>query len=104
MPDDLSNRVDRESPLPCAPLYGLLDAAVRRSPDKAAIDFLGRRYIYREFGALVDRAAVGFRQLGVDKGTRVGLCLPNTPFYLVCFFGILKAGGIVVNYNPLYVE
>lgn len=75
-----------------------------RWPDRPCIDFLGAKWTYREVGDLIDRAAAGFRRLGVVKGTRVGLCLPNTPYYVVCWFAVLKAGGIVVNYNPLYVE
>jgi len=42
---------------------------------------------------LVDRAAKGLQQLGVGPGVQVGLFLPNTPFYPICFFAILKAGG-----------
>ncbi len=44
------------------------------------------------------------QDLGVGKGVRVGLCLPNTPYSVIMFFATLRAGGIVVNYNPLYVE
>ena len=51
---------------------------------------------------LVDRAAAGLRRHGVKKGTKVGLLLPNTPTFIVYFFAVLKAGGTVVNYNPLY--
>ncbi|MGC2855559.1 long-chain-fatty-acid--CoA ligase [Novispirillum sp. DQ9] len=93
-----------QGPLPQGPLHALLDSAVERFGARPALDFLGRRTTYAELGALVDRAAVGFQQLGVRKGTRVGLCLPNTPYYVICYYAVLKAGGIVVNYNPLYVE
>lgn len=95
---------DRDSPLPVPPLYGILDEAVASFPARPAIDFLGRRYSYAELGALVDRAALGLRRMGVKKGTRVGLCLPNTPYAVIGYFAILKAGGVVVNFNPLYVE
>src|SRR5207253_813209 len=59
---------------------------------------------YRELKALTDRAAAGFRRLGVKPGVHVGLYLPNTPHYIVAFFGVLKAGGVVVNYSPLDAE
>ena len=49
-------------------------------------------------------AAKGFQALGVGKGARVGLFLPNCPYYVICFFAVLKAGGTVVNYNPLYAD
>ncbi|SFD27738.1 long-chain-fatty-acid--CoA ligase [Tropicimonas isoalkanivorans] len=84
------------------PVYGLLDDAVRRHGDCAAIHFLGRRYTYRELGALVDRAARGFAALGIGKGARVGLCLPNTPAFVISYFAVLKTGATVVNFNPLY--
>ncbi len=42
--------------------------------------------------------------MGIVKGEKVGLCLPNTPYYTVFYFAVLKIGGIVVNFNPLYVE
>src|SRR5271166_6968820 len=52
-------------------------------------------------GARWDRAAAGFQKLGVGPGVHVGLYLPNTPHYPIAFFGVLKAGGTVVNYSPL---
>lgn len=90
--------------IPTCGVSTVLDRTVAAHGDRPAIDFLGRRYTYREVGELVDRAAQGFQQLGVRKGVRVGLCLPNTPYFVICYYAILKIGGIVVNYNPLYVE
>src|SRR5204863_4957154 len=77
---------------------------VKRWPDNPAIEFMGRTLTYREFGALADKAAKGFQQLGVGPGVHVGLYLPNTPHYPIAFFGVLKAGGTVVNYSPLDAE
>ncbi len=85
-------------------LGDMLDASVRRFGSRNVLDFMGRTLTYAELGASVDRAARGLQDLGVVKGTRVALCLPNTPYYPILFFAILKAGGIVVNVNPLYVE
>ena len=93
-----------ESALPRRCATSIFDEAAARWPDRPCIDFLDAKWTYREIGDLIERAAAGFRRLGVAKGTRVGLCLPNTPYYVVCWFAVLKAGGIVVNYNPLYVE
>jgi len=84
-------------------LTDLLDDAVRRYSDRPAIDFLGRVTRYAELGELVERAARGLQDLGVRPGTRVGLCLPNTPYYPILYFATLRVGGIVVNMNPLYV-
>jgi len=96
--------VDWAMPIPARPLTELLDRAVARHGDKACLNFLGKRTSYRELGRLVNRAARGFQAIGVGKGTRVGLFLPNTPYYVIAFFAILKAGGTVVNFNPLYAE
>ena len=86
------------------PVYALLDEAVAKWPNNYAIDFMDKRITYAELDDMVDRAAKGFRELGVKEGVHVGLYLPNTPHYIVCFFGILKAGGTVVNYSPLDAE
>jgi long-chain acyl-CoA synthetase len=86
------------------PVTALLDDAVARFGDCGAMDFLGRRWNYRQLGEAVEHVARGLQDIGVVKGTRVGLCLPNTPYTVICFFAILRAGGTVVNFNPLYVE
>jgi long-chain acyl-CoA synthetase len=83
------------------PVQKILDDSVAKWPDRPAIEFMGRRLTYRELGRLADRAARGLQQLGVKPGVHVGLYLPNTPHYIIAFFGVLKAGGTVVNYSPL---
>ena len=90
--------------VPVLPLPDLLASAVARFPGVKAVDFLGKHTSYAELGRLVERAAAGFQRLGVEKGTRVALCLPNTPYYVVCYYAVLRAGGVVVNLSPLYVE
>jgi long-chain acyl-CoA synthetase len=84
------------------PLWSILDEAVRTYPNRPCIDFLGRSYSYAEIGALTNRAALGLMRLGIKKGSRVGLLMPNCPYYVVCYFAVLKLGATVVNYNPLY--
>lgn len=91
-------------PIEVSAVHDLLAQAVSRFADIKAIDFLGKRTSYAELGALVDRAAAGFQRLGVEKGSRVALCLPNTPYYIICYYAILRIGGVVVNLSPLYVE
>ncbi|WP_394828217.1 long-chain fatty acid--CoA ligase [Pendulispora albinea] len=85
-------------------VWQILEDAVARWPDHPALDFMGKKRTYRELSAMVRRAANGFRALGVKPGVNVGLYLPNTPHYVVAFFGILQAGGTVVNYSPLDTE
>jgi long-chain acyl-CoA synthetase len=85
-------------------LVSMFDASVARFAGRPCLDFLGRRWTYAALGEAVARAAEGLRRLGVGPGTRVGLCLPNTPFHVVAYFAVLKAGATVVNFSPLYVE
>jgi long-chain acyl-CoA synthetase len=82
----------------------MLDEAAQRFGARPAVDFLGRGWSWSEIATLADRAAAGLQQRGVVKGTRVGLCLPNTHYFIVMYYAILKAGGTVVNFNPLYTE
>ncbi|MGI4748323.1 MAG: long-chain-fatty-acid--CoA ligase [Janthinobacterium lividum] len=91
-------------PIPVRTLPGLLEETAGAFPNRIAIDFLGRRWRYSSIADLVDRAAQGLQELGLTPGERVGLCLPNTPYFVIFYFAIMKAGGIVVNYNPLYTE
>ncbi len=83
------------------PVQQILDEAVATWPNQTAIDFMNKTMTYSELSTMVDKAAKGFQSLGVGPGVHVGLFLPNTPHYIVSFFGILKAGGTVVNYSPL---
>jgi len=63
---------------------------------------MGKRLSFAEIGELSDRAAKGLRAMGVGEGVKVGLLLPNTPTFVIFYYGVLKAGGTVVNFNPLY--
>ncbi|HLJ21318.1 MAG TPA: long-chain fatty acid--CoA ligase [Stellaceae bacterium] len=95
--------VSWRAPLPAPiPIETLLERAAERWPDQVAIDFYDRCFTYCEWLSLARRAAKGFRALGVGPGVSVGLHLPNTPHFPIAFFGILIAGGRVVNYSPLY--
>ncbi|QQP90317.1 long-chain fatty acid--CoA ligase [Skermanella sp. TT6] len=96
--------IDWHADIPTAPLHRLMDDAVARFGDRPCIDFMDKRYTYAQIGALVDKAARGFQDMGVGKGSKVGLFLPNTPYFVICYYGVLKAGGTVVNFNPLYAE
>ena len=80
----------------------LFDAAVAKWAARPCTNFLGRVQTYGEIGRQVEKAAAGLARLGVVKGTRVGLFLPNAPTYIVYHYAALKLGAVVVNYNPLY--
>ena len=92
-----------DMPLPPMTMVDIFEAAVARFAGRPCLDFMGRRWTYAEVGALVARAAAGFRALGAGPGTRIGLCLPNGPHYVVACFAALRCGATVVNFNPLYV-
>jgi len=94
--------VDWQLEVEARTLPELLDEAVRAYPERPCLSFRGKSYRYRAVGRLVDRAAKGFQALGVSRGIKVALMLPNCPYAVICFYGVLKAGGTVVNVNPLY--
>ena len=90
--------------IPDKPLWDLMDEAVANAHDRPCVDFLGKKFTYGEVGALVDKMAQGLQKQGVKKGTKVGIFMPNAAYYVISYFAILKAGGVVVNYNPLYTD
>ena len=96
--------VSWSDPFEIGPVWSLLDRSVSRYADRPCLDFLDRRFTYAEVGRLVERTARGLQDMGLKKGDRVGLFLPNTPYSVIFLFAILKAGGTCVNFNPLYVE
>ncbi len=89
---------------PDRPLQHLLDDAAGRYPRRPAVTFFGRDLAYIALRDLADRFAGGLRALGVRPGDRVSLHLPNCPQFVIAYYGTLKAGGVVVPFNPLYVE
>jgi len=80
----------------------LLDRAVNEYPDATCTNFLGKKLSYREMGALVAQAAKGLQERGIEKGSKIGLLLPNCPNFIVHYYAAMKLGAVVVNYNPLY--
>ena len=91
-----------ETAFPPESLVHLFEDSASRLGDAPLIDFLGRRYSYAQTRAAADRVACGLAALGYGKGDRIGLFLPNVPHYLAAYYGILKLGGVVVNFSPLY--
>jgi long-chain acyl-CoA synthetase len=90
-----------DADIPLTPVQQILEKSASKWPNNPAVDFMGRKISYSELDDLANRAANGLQKLGVKPGVHVGLYLPNTPHYLVGLFGVLKAGGTVVNYSPL---
>ncbi|MEM2143392.1 MAG: long-chain fatty acid--CoA ligase, partial [Candidatus Thorarchaeota archaeon] len=92
-----------EIKIPEGPLFGYLDRAVAEFPDNTALYFEGTKITYRMLGELVNRAANGFRALGVKKGDAVAIMLPNVPQFVISYYAALKCGAIVTAINPLSV-
>lgn len=87
---------------PEIPLFNFLEEAAASHPDATCTIFKGARISYREMNEITDRLAAGLAELGVKKGDRVGIFMPNTPQFVMAYFAILKLGGVVVATNPLY--
>ncbi len=87
---------------PQVPIFHLLEESARKYPNKPCTIFKGATISYKEMSELTDKMAAGLAALGVKKGDRVGILMPNTPQFIIAFFGILKAGGVAVATNPLY--
>jgi long-chain acyl-CoA synthetase len=88
--------------IPDQPLTWLLDQAVKRHPGQTAIIYYGTKLNYAQLSSFANRFAIGLQKLGITKGDRVAIALPNVPQYPIAFYGALKAGAVVVPTNPLY--
>ena len=80
----------------------MFDRAVQAHKQRTCSIFMGSRLSYGEIGWLVNRAARGLSDMGIGKGSKVGLLFPNSPTYIIFYYAILKTGACVVNFNPLY--
>jgi long-chain acyl-CoA synthetase len=90
--------------IPEHPLTWLLDRTVSRYPSSTAFIYYGTRLSYAQFSSYANRFAAGLQRLGVKKGDRVAIALPNIPQYPIAFYGALRAGAVVIPTNPLYTE
>ncbi|MFN4074169.1 MAG: long-chain-fatty-acid--CoA ligase [Thermus sp.] len=93
--------VPREAPRPWL-LTELLRENARRHPHKLALEFLGRSLSYQSLWQQVEAFAKGLQESGLKPGDRVAIMLPNTPQFVIAFYGTLLAGGVAVNTNPMY--
>src|SRR4051812_33343351 len=92
----------KELPIPASNLYCNLEASAARAPERAAIDYYGRRISYRELRERVD-ALAGFLQkrAGVARGERVLIYAQNCPQFVIAYYAILRANAVVVPVNPM---
>ncbi len=96
--------IDWGAPVATGFVPDVLSRTAGRFPAHPALTFMGRTITYAALEEFSDRFACGLQRLGVGPGAHVGLYLPNSPHYPIAFFGVLKAGGVVVNYSPLDAE
>ncbi|MER3489931.1 MAG: long-chain fatty acid--CoA ligase [Meiothermus sp.] len=94
--------VPKDIEYPEVPLWRLLEGSANRYPEQVALEFLGKTLSYKELWEAARRFAEALRAQGVGPGDRVAVMLPNTPAFVIAFYGTLLAGGIAVNVNPLY--
>jgi long-chain acyl-CoA synthetase len=94
--------VPGEMNFPRRPIHQILSLAALQFGDRPAVAFGDALLSYAEIKAQVDRLATALADLGIGKGDRVGIMLPNCPQYLISFFAIAQLGAIVANVNPLY--
>lgn len=86
------------------PIQEFLTRSAKNYPDNIAIHFMGKEMKYAELYESALKFANYLQTLGIQKGDRVAIMLPNCPQGVIAFYGILYAGGIVVQTNPLYTE
>lgn len=89
---------------PLKTLVDMFDSTVSHWAQNIALDFFGKTTTYAELDILIDRCAEGLRRMGVAKGDRVAILLPNCPQAIIAFFATLRLGAVVVEHNPLYTE
>ncbi|MCP4755727.1 MAG: long-chain fatty acid--CoA ligase [Proteobacteria bacterium] len=87
---------------PRIPVHELLALPANAYPDKTAINFGGTEITFWELREMSIRMANAFAELGIQKGDRVGIDLPNLPQYLIAYYAAMYLGAVVVNFNPLY--
>ena len=89
---------------PNSTLGNILAQTVQKFPDHTALLFFGKKISYSELDRLVNRFAQALTGLGVKKGDRVAIMLPNIPQMVIAYYGTLRTGAIAVATNPLYHE
>ena len=97
-PDDIVWNFNGES----VPVHYLFDKSAEAFPDRLCTDFMGKTISYGQMATFVNSVCGALQARGLGKGDRIGICLPNTPYFIACYYGALKAGLSVVHFNPLY--
>ena len=91
-------------PYPDLSVFGMLEQAARRHPDATAIAWFGKHMPYRELLKEVETCSAMLAGLGVAKGDRVALVMPNCPPYVILYYATVRLGAVVVGHNFLYTK
>ena len=91
-----------DSPLSDGPVHKMLDETATQHPNAPAFDFLGAKQNWEEINIQTKKLAKGLQDIGVTKGTKIGIFLPNCPLFVVAYYALMRIGATVINYNPLY--
>ncbi|MFQ6033890.1 MAG: AMP-binding protein, partial [Candidatus Bipolaricaulia bacterium] len=89
---------------PEVPLYSVLEEAAARWGEKTAVIHQDKEISFKELNGRADRLATALADMGIGRGDKVALYLPNSPEFIIGFFGTLKAGGVPTSMNPSYKE
>ncbi|RLC00038.1 MAG: long-chain fatty acid--CoA ligase [Deltaproteobacteria bacterium] len=81
-----------------------LTRSAKKFPEKTALNYMGKRISYQELNDHVNRFAKALKDLGINPGDKVGVCLPNIPQVIISDLAIFRVGAVVVQNNPLYTE
>jgi len=99
-PSDVPKNIE----YPVVPLNEILKKTAKEHPEKTAMSYFEGKITFGELDALSDQFAAALAKLGVKKGDRVAIFLPNIPQFVIAYFGILKAGAVLTAISPLHKE
>ena len=102
--DSWPNGVPKHIEYPIIPLHEILRNTAKKYPEKIALAYFKKEMTYAELDLLSNQFASSLAAMNIQKGDRVAIFLPNTPQFVIAYFGILKASAIVTTINPLHKE
>ncbi len=96
--------VDWNAHIDTMPVFAMMDETVIRYPDAPGFDFLGKKMTWGEIHTKTLQLALGLQEIGVKRGMKVGIFLPNCPLFVIAYYALMRIGATAVNYNPLYAH
>lgn len=93
-----------DAPVPAYPVHEMLERTAKSYGDRPGFDFLGYKMSWGQIYEEASKLAWSLQQRGIGKGRKVGLFLPNCPYFVIGYYAVMMTGATAVNYNPLYSE